>query len=97
MTSDVKQNYRGVVCSCCRQPIPVPAIVVRRESSLNSDTEVEQSFGGAFTLRCRSCSKEMPYSLGNVVQFEGAPKPRVSRAQRANSENLKDLSRAANA
>lgn len=94
-----QQSYRGVVCQSCRQPIPLPAIVLHIESSLNqSDSGLEgEKANRAFTLRCRSCDKEMPYGLKDVVVVDGAPKPRVSRAQgRRPAHSNSGLSRAAN-
>jgi len=87
-----KQLYRGVLCRCCRQPIPLPAIV---ESS-KADSELGLSHERrrvVFTLRCRACDKEMPYRISEVFDFEGVPRVRASRLLRRRSE----LSRAANA
>jgi|SRR5580658_3886068 hypothetical protein len=96
-----KQSYAGVVCRCCRQPIPLPAIIVSmaseiggRESSLR-----ENSQGRVFSLRCRACDKEMPYRASEIVDFEGTPRPRVSPARRKSGAlgSAGGLSHAANA
>jgi hypothetical protein len=95
MIQEAIQSYRAVICQCCRQPIPLPGIVLHIESLLaNSDSPFEEKNERAFTLRCRSCEKEMPYSTTDVVNVEGTPKPRMSRAQ---GRKRHDLSRAANA
>jgi hypothetical protein len=93
----VQHSYRGVFCHCCRQPIPLPAIVLHIESSLNqSNSALEnQKVGRVFTLRCRSCDKEMPYGMANVAVIEGTPKSRVSRVQGWRMRQG-ELSRAAN-
>lgn len=72
----VKQSYRGVLCMSCRQPIPLPEIVIRmavlpraKESSLREHV---------FSLRCRACNREKPYRSSEVVEFEGAPRQRPS-------------------
>jgi len=79
-----KQSYAGVVCRSCRQPIPLPAIVVSMESEIESDGQSlqESSRGRVFSLRCRACDKEMPYRTKDVTEFEGTPRPRVSPARR---------------
>lgn len=92
-----KQGYAGVVCRCCRQPIPLPTIVVNMASETENDrlSPGETPRGRAFSLRCRACDKEMPYSTSEIVDFEGTPRPRVSPAQR--KSDYRGFSRAANA
>jgi hypothetical protein len=50
-----------------------------------------------FTLRCRTCDKEKPYRVTDIVEFEGAPKPRLVRARRksGHSDQGGELARAA--
>jgi len=78
MTQDVpKQSYRGVLCMSCRQPIPLPAIVL----TLGIEPRGGEESSGperVFTLRCRACGRERPYRSTEVVEFEGTPLPRVS-------------------
>ena len=95
MIQEAIRSYRAVICQCCRQPIPLPGIVLHIESTLEQG---EPEFGfekneRVFTLRCRSCEREMLYRTTDIVNVEGTPKPRMSRAygRRGN------LSRAANA
>ena len=94
----MKQSYRGVLCQCCRQPIPLPAIVLHIESSrAQSESALRQDQGGrVFSLRCRSCDKEMPYRMGDVVEIEGSPKLRISRLHGRPVRQHSNLSRAAN-
>jgi hypothetical protein len=91
------KQYRGVVCRSCRQPIPLPAIV----NNLDAERKTGEVRGAlVFTLRCRSCDKEQPYRAGEIVDFDGTPKPRYSRARRnriVNSGSPDALSRAASA
>jgi hypothetical protein len=101
MNQELKKNYRGVYCQCCRQPIPLPAIVIHiesesRENELNS---LEEKTDRVFTLRCRACEKEMPYRISEGVDMEGSPRPRFSnRRNRAKLLDVQNpLSRAANA
>ena len=91
-----EKHYSGVLCSCCRQPIPLPAIVVRMQTG----SENPESITGdrVFSLRCRACEREMPYRTSQVLEIEGAPRSRVSRAtDRARLLKLREgMSRAAN-
>lgn len=86
------RHYSAVLCRTCREPIPVPAIVI----SLSRD---EKSEAGApervFTLRCRACESESPYRSGQIIEVEGEPKSRRFSGNPLNSHSR--LSRAANA
>ena len=96
MIQEAIQSYRAVICQCCRQPIPLPGIVLHIESLLaNENSPFEEKNERAFTLRCRSCEKEMPYRTTDIVDVEGTPKPRMSRAHGRKGQG--NLSRAANA
>jgi hypothetical protein len=72
MAQDLKQSYRGVLCVSCRQPIPVPAIVVTMEAESNE----EEQHVRVFNLRCRACEKEQPYRSTDIVDFDGMPRTR---------------------
>lgn len=76
----VKQSYRGVLCMSCRQPIPLPEIVIRME--VHSDAKVSEAasdqHGHVFSLRCRACNREKPYRSSDIVELEGTPRPRPS-------------------
>jgi hypothetical protein len=93
MIQELQQNYSGVLCSCCRQPIPLPAIIVR----ISVDAAETQG-DRVFSLRCRACEKEMPYRASEVIQIEGTPRTRVSRAHDRGKllRQQERLSRAAN-
>jgi hypothetical protein len=92
-----KQTYAGVLCRSCRQPIPIPAIVITMASEVESGKSPrEVPRGCVFSVRCRACDKEMPYSASEIMEFEGTPRPRVSPARRR-SEFPEGLSRAASA
>jgi hypothetical protein len=95
----IQQTYRGVLCQCCRQPIPLPAIVLHIEASLHqTDAGLGREEGGrVFSLRCRSCEKEMLYRMSDVAVIEGTPKPRLSRVNGAHGKQHADVSRAASA
>jgi hypothetical protein len=95
-----KQVYAGVVCRCCRQAIPLPAIVLSMAAEIENDPSGGQDAPNrVFSLRCRACDKEMPYQVADIVDFEGTPRPRVWSARRkpASGASGGDLSRAASA
>lgn len=100
MTEANKQSYLGVRCLSCRQPIPVPSILVGKISA----AEREDSFlsgeqhDRVFSLRCRSCEREKPYRASDVMEFEGAPVARMSRLRSHGDSNQPSrLARSANA
>ena len=98
MNQELTQKYRGVICQCCRQPIPLPSIVQRLEDSCEQEASEISFAKGArvFSLRCRSCEREMPYQTGEIVEFTGTPKPRLFRSRARAMAQLPRLSRAAN-
>jgi hypothetical protein len=69
------KHYRGVLCSFCRQPIPLPGIV---ERLVNGETDSSSSRGRTFNLRCRACEREKRYRMGEVAEFDGSPRTRSS-------------------
>ncbi len=80
---DGAANSRNVtvvcLCSCCRQPIPLPAIITRMElaSSEGRDGEGDR----VFSLRCRACEREMPYRVEPISwMIEGTPRSRTTRS-----------------
>jgi len=79
----VQQSYRGVLCLSCRQPIPLPAILIDIDSRLRGliAGNAEEPSTRVFSLRCRSCEREKPYRMTDIVDFSGEPKVRVSRSQ----------------
>lgn len=78
-----QQSYRGVRCLSCRQPIPLPAILVAMDSTLNGrgSNPVHEHPTRVFSLRCRACEREKPYRASDVMDFEGAPRTRTSHSQ----------------
>jgi hypothetical protein len=95
MVEEAIQSYRAVICRCCRQPIPLPGIVLHIESSLMNDGGELERNERSFGLRCRSCEREMAYRTSDIVGVEGTPKPRLSRTN--GGRNTAALTRAANA
>lgn len=71
-----KQQYSAVICQGCREPIPVPAIVIRMESAAAVDGSEGDQAERVFKLRCRVCECEKPYRSSQIVQVEGEPKGR---------------------
>ena len=95
-----KQQYRGVLCIHCRQPIPLPASVVRKEKELRESepNEMNELTSRSFTLRCRVCHGEAMYMESDIVDCQGMPRTRRSAVRHATllKSEPKHLSRAAN-
>jgi hypothetical protein len=82
MVESPAQSYRGVRCLTCTQPIPLPAILASIDFEAEEKDPDVSVRCRVFSLRCRSCEREKLYHAHQVETFEGAPKPRVSRARR---------------
>lgn len=99
MIQEAKQQYRGVPCIHCRQPIPLPASVSRRvtEPEGRESNETRDSGQRVFTLRCRACGEEGLYLESKFIDCEGTPRTRASRGAKASPPLKYDskLSRAA--
>jgi hypothetical protein len=83
----IPQSYRGVLCKSCRQPIPLPAILIKMESAVGSQESgsTHEHHSRVFSLRCRACEREKPYRASEVADFQGVPRARVSRARLAHA------------
>jgi hypothetical protein len=97
----VTQQYSGVYCRACGEPISLPS---RAEKALAAH-EAEASDPTAeirpvvFNLRCKACEKENFYGAKDVVNIHGTPRaarPRPRSTGSLLSPDLK-LARAANA
>ena len=77
----VQHSYRGVRCMSCRQPIPLPKILIEIDSRLRglSTEHADEHCARVFSLRCRACEREKPYRASDIVDFEGEPRVRASR------------------
>ena len=95
MVDVTKDSYRGVLCMSCRQPIPLPEIVIRLEVVLNAQQSEQREH--VFKLRCRACDREKPYCSRDIMEFEGSPRSRAShvRAPQRVGRQSGGLSRAA--
>ena len=74
------QQYRGVMCGYCRQPIPVSGTIDRMVRN-HMDADAREARAPVFNLRCRACEKEKQYGAGDIVEFEGSPRPRSMRTR----------------
>ncbi len=79
----IQQSYRGVRCLSCRQPIPLPTILIEMDSRLRnlSLETAHEELTRVFSLRCRACEREKPYRTSDIVDFEGEPRTRNHRSQ----------------
>ena len=97
----VTQQYSGVYCRACGEPISLPA---RAEKALTAQQAGTSEAGGesqpvVFNLRCKACEKENFYGGKDVSNIHGAPRlarPRARATTQLLRPNLK-LTRTANA
>ncbi len=84
MIAEAKQQYRGVICIHCGQPIPLsPSAELKQikfKEHRSSDTVDFSVF--SITLRCRACHGEGVYTRSDVIDLDGTPRERSSQAHR---------------
>ena len=80
MIPEAKQQYRGVLCGHCRQPIPLPSSAVSREKASKEPSGLDVFAARSFALRCRACQGERLYTALQVIDFDGTPRLRSSQA-----------------
>jgi hypothetical protein len=99
MIQEAKQQYRGVLCVHCRQPIPLPTTGSRRAAAPEAENSGQRHDPGppVFTLRCRVCQEEGLYTESKFIDCEGTPRMRPSRSRKASPlpKDQGNLSRAA--
>ena len=85
MVQASQERYRGVLCLHCRQPIPLPAAIVRRQAERKNNVSGEGVDVGprAFALRCRACHGEGLYAESRFIECEGSPRLRATLRNRA--------------
>jgi hypothetical protein len=89
MIVEAKQQYRGVLCLHCRQPIPLSSFAASKEcgfkeqeASSRDEFTVRSFTVCSFTLRCRVCDGEGLYTALDVVDCNGTPRIRSSQARK---------------
>ncbi len=89
MILEAKQQYRGVLCLRCRQPIPLSRFAAgeecgfRPQEASGRDESTVLSFTvSSFTLRCRVCEGEGLYTALDVIDCNGTPRIRSSQARK---------------
>jgi hypothetical protein len=97
----VTQQYSGVYCRACGEPISLPA---RAEKAITASQAGASEAPGerqpvVFNLRCKACEKENFYGANDLVTIQGTPRlarPRPRATPQLLRPNLK-LARTANA
>lgn len=88
MIVEAKQQYRGVLCRRCRQPIPLSSFAAskecgfkQQEASDRDESAVRSFTVSSFTLRCQVCEGEGLYTALDVIDCDGTPRLRSSQAR----------------
>lgn len=102
MSDQKAETYRGVLCRCCNQPIALPGIIskMEHENALETKNGSENVGARAFTVRCGICEKEYPYAVSAIIEIEGTPRARLTRANGARALGRRlsgEMARAAHA
>jgi hypothetical protein len=92
MIGEAKQQYRGVLCLHCHQPIPLSSSTAANEGGCGEQPTTDsgelivrslsvRSFTErSFAMRCRACEGEGLYTGSDVIACDGTPRTRISRA-----------------
>ena len=78
-----KSPYPGVLCSRCKERIPVAArAALIYEKLKHGEVSLGQGLESrAFVLRCKVCNEEGVYGVEEIHDFEGPPRARASKAK----------------
>jgi hypothetical protein len=97
MTVEAKQQYPGVLCFHCHQPIPLSSFAAskecgfkKREASSSDEFAVRSFTVCSFTLRCRVCEGEGLYTALDVIDCDGSPRVRSSQARKRPPNDAKN-------
>jgi hypothetical protein len=93
MIAEAKQQYRGVRCRHCHQPIPLSSSAARKEKEFEERglSGLDEFAVRSFTLRCRVCHGEGFYTALDVIDCDGSPRIRGSHARKAVLNDSKNL------
>jgi hypothetical protein len=86
MNSEATQgHYLAVLCSRCKDRIPVPRRVAAIYGALKRGQEIadQATMSRAFTLRCKACHGESVYRIDEIQEFKGAPTIRRTKHEAA--------------
>lgn len=84
MIAEAKQQYRGVLCIHCHQPIPLSPSAEQKQSQFKEHGPSDMGDFSVFsiTLRCRACHGEGIYTHSDVIDLDGIPRKRSSHAHK---------------
>jgi hypothetical protein len=105
MTVEAKQQYRGVLCLHCHQPIPLSSSTAANEKGFGEQQpsgsnelivrslSVRSFTERSFSMRCRACEGESLYTSSDVIACDGTPRTRISRARKRPTKWLEERTR----
>jgi|SRR5580700_8650469 hypothetical protein len=105
MIVEAKQQYRGVLCLHCHQPIPLSSSTAANEGEFGEQqpsgtdeftvrsVKVRSFTERSFAMRCRACEGEGLYTGSDVIACDGTPRTRISRARKRPTKWLEERTR----
>lgn len=84
MIAEAKQQYRGVLCGHCHQPIPLSPSAELKQMKFREHEPIDMGDFSVFsiTLRCRACHGEGVYTHSDVIDLDGTPRKRSLHAHK---------------
>jgi len=105
MIVEAKQQYRGVLCLHCHQPIPLSSSTAANEGGFGEEPtsdsnelivrslSVRSFTERSFAMRCRACEGEGLYTGSDVIACDRIPRTRISRARKRPTTRLGERTR----
>jgi hypothetical protein len=90
MIAEAKQQYRGVLCIHCGQPISLSPSAELKQIKFKKHGQSDMGNFSVFsiTLRCRVCHGEGVYTHSDVIDLDGTPRTRSSQAHKNPRKHL---------
>jgi hypothetical protein len=84
MIAEANQQYVGVICIHCHQPIPLSPSAELKQIRFKKHGGSGMGDFSVFsiTLRCRVCEREGVYTRSDVIDLDGTPRKGSSRANK---------------
>jgi hypothetical protein len=61
------EKFRGVPCRHCGKPVPIPKLILKRETVATLSKTEDSLESKSFALRCRQCQRESVYTMNEII------------------------------